>query len=366
MTRNWKWISMTSVLSTAIALSGCSLFGPEGSKSSQPVDPPQVSHSTPNGQSKVVSSMDTTLDQAGKLDSQSGTNSGQKTAESLAAPVYLMDPDGYVVPITMNLPKVEGTAKEMVTYMVKGGPGEAEKPQGFQALLPEGTKVLGMTIKDGVATVDFSKEFLNYEAKNERKIVDALTYSLTTFKSVKEVKVRVNGRELDVMPKNRTPLTSLNRENGINLELADGVKVGNTTPVTLYFQAQTADNMNYFVPITRLINHTDNVALATVEQLIKGPKEGTTLNSAILPTTKILNVKVDKNLATVNFDDKILSYNDGKANPLALESVLLSLTDNTNVGQVQFLVNGKKNVVAGDKDYSKPVTRPAELNPAKL
>jgi germination protein M len=366
MTRNWKWISMTSVLSTAIALSGCSLFGPEGSKSSQPVDPPQVSHNTPDGQSKAVTSMDTLPGQEGKMDAKNVTESGQKTADTVAAPVYLMDSDGYVVPITMNLPKVEGTAKEMISYMIKGGPVEAVKPQGFQALLPEGTKVIGMTIKDGVATVDFSKEFLNYEAKSEQKIVDALTYSLTTFKSVKAVNIRVNGRQLEAMPKNRTPVTSLNRENGINLELAEGVKVGNTTPVTLYFQAQTADNTSYFVPVTRLINHTDNKALATVEQLIKGPKEGTNLNSSLLPTTKILDVKVGKNLATVNFDENILSYNDGKANPLALESVLLSLTDNLSVSQVQFMVNGKKNVVAGDKDFSKPVTRPTELNPAKL
>ncbi|HJV44496.1 MAG TPA: GerMN domain-containing protein [Bacillota bacterium] len=353
-------VMMSTMLSTVIVLSGCSFFGPEKASGPKPTDPPQISQNKPAG-SKEVSSNLTPTD--GKEAAQQDLT---KAVESTTAPIYLMDPDGYVVPVTLNLPKSEGSAKQILNYMVKGGPVEELKPNGFTAILPEGTKVLGMTIKDGVATVDFSPEFKKYEVKDERKIVDAVTYALTSFKSVKEVKIWVNGHQQDTMPVGGTPITSLSRDNGINIELAANVKMGETTPVTLYFQAQTAENNTYYVPVTRLVSRTDNKAAAIVNELVKGPKQGTNLFSSILPTTKVLNVKVNNGVAVVDFDDKLLSFNDGKANPQALESLVLSLTENANVSKVQFLVNGKPNVTSGEKDYTKPVSRPAELNPGKM
>jgi len=344
-------------------LSGCGLFGPEETSGSKPLDPPPMSqNNAPLGPSEEV-----TIDVTNEQGKEAGAdNEAEATVQEIATPVYLMDPDGFVVPITLNLPKEEARAKQVLNYMVKGGPVEDVKPEGFTALLPEGTKVLGMTIKEGVATVDFSPEFGKYEAKDEQKIVDAITFALTSFTNVKEVKIWINGYPQEVMPVDGTPISSLSRSNGINKELAANVKIGETTPITLYFQGETSDNESYFVPVTRLIPHTDNKAMATVQELIKGPKQGVNLFSSILETTKIIDVKVDNGVAVVNFDDKILSFNDGKANPQALDSILLSLTENAGVGQVQFLVNGKASVTAGNKDYSKPVTRPDQLNPSKM
>lgn len=354
-----KWIAMLSLTSTAILLSGCGLFGPEQTSGPQPIDPPNMSQNGPVGESKEVT-LNVNPEQG-----QSVENPDEAT-QSIATPVYLMDPDGYVVPITLQLPKSEGAAKQVLNHMVKGGPVELMKPEGFTALIPEGTKILGMTIKDGVATIDFSPEFKNYEAKEEQKIIDAITFALTSFDTIKEVNIWINGYPQEVMPVNGTPISSLTRENGINLELAANAQVGNTTPITLYFQGETADNSPYFVPVTRLIPRTDDKALATVEQLIQGPKDGTNLFSSILPTTKVLDVKIENGVAIVNFDEKLLSYSDGKASPEALESILLSLTENAEVGQVQFMVDGQMNVMAGDKDFTKPVSRPSELNPRKL
>lgn len=358
-----KLTSILSLTLSVLLLSGCGLFGPEQTSGPQPVDPPQMSKKdAPIGPSKEV-----TLNVTPEQGSEGAvTENAEKAIQLKDAPVYLLDPDGYVVPITVALPKEEGLAKQVLNYMIKGGPIEGVKPEGFTALIPEGTKILGMTIKDGVATVDFSPEFKNYEAKNEQKLIDAITFALTSFDNIKEVKVWINGYPQDVMPVDGTPISSLTRANGINLELASNVQLGDTTPITLYFQGETADHASYFVPVTRLIPRTDNKAMATVEQFIKGPKQGTNLFSSILPTTKVLDVKLDKGVAMVNLDDKLLSFNDGRANPLAMESIILSLTENTEADQVQFMVNGKANVTAGDKDYTKPVSRPDQVNPKKM
>jgi germination protein M len=70
-------------------------------------------------------------------------------------------------------------------------------------------------------------------------------------------------------------------------------------------------------------------------------------------------ITVDLNSSTSS-DGKKLSSD-------ALESMILSLTETTGATQVQFTVNGEKKALADDSlNYSKPVSRPAHVNPLKL
>lgn len=342
---------MTAVLGvSALLLTGCGLFGPEEDAAS--MDPPQQVEYT----DEVGAGTEQTTPDNGEAPEAEGV---QGTVDRT---VYLLDANGFVVPVSLTLPKVEGSAKQVLTYMVKGGPVESMLPQGFQAILPEGTQVLGMTIKNGLATVDFSKEFKQYDPKDEEKIVDAITRALTEFSNVKQVSIWVNGQPLAEMPASQTPISLLDRNHGVNLELAEGAVPGRTTPVTVYFQSQLDDKRTYYVPVTRLVPETDNLARAVVEELIKGPKEGSPLFSSLASTTKVLDVKTADDTVTVNLSDDLLSYDDGKeANPEALEALVLSLTENTGYPKVQLLVEGKP-VTGGAYDFSKPVVRPLQIN----
>lgn len=342
---------MTAVLGvSAVLLSGCGLFGPEKEVSS--IDAPPLSE-------VAVEVPDVT--EEGSLEQPEAIEQG--TAERT---VYLLDANGYVVPVSLTLPKVEGLAKQALSYMVKGGPVEALLQGGFSAVLPQGTEVKGLLIKNGVATVDFSKEFKTYEEKDEKKILDAVTRVLTEFGNVKTVQIWVNGTPLKEMPVASTPINQLDRNLGVNLELADGAIPGSTSAVTVYFQGQLDNARTYFVPVTRLIPATQNVAKATVEELIKGPKQDSQLFSSLLRTTRVLDVKQDKDLITVNLSSDILKYDEGKdANPDALESLVLSLTESTGAKQVQLLVEGKP-LTSEAHDFSKPVARPLHVNPIRF
>ncbi|UIO44202.1 GerMN domain-containing protein [Brevibacillus brevis] len=342
---------MTAVLGvSAVLLSGCGLFGPE--KETISIDaPPQseVSVDLPNG---------TPSPDAAKEGAQPVV---QETGERM---VYLQDANGYIVPVSMTLPKSDGPAKQVLSYMVKGGPVESMLQGGFSAVLPKGTEVKGLVIKNGVATVDFSKDFKTYEEKDEKKIVDAVTRALTEFSTVKTVQIWVNGTPLTEMPAAKTPITLLDRNQGVNLELGDGAVPGDTSSVTVYFQGQLDDTRTYYVPVTRLVPETTDIAKATVEELIKGPKQGSQLFSSLLRTTRVLNVKQEKDLVTVNLSSDILKYDDGKeASPEALQSLVLSLTETTGAKQVQLLVEGKP-LASGA--FTKPVSRPVQLNPIQM
>lgn len=317
---------MTAVLGvSAMLLTGCGLFGPE--KEATSIDPPP--------QSEVAVEEGA----GGPVTGEEGAPVDAPAQVPTERTVYLLDANGYVVPVALTLPKEEGVAKQVLSYMVKGGPVETMLPQGFQAVLPEGTKILGMVVKDGTATIDFSNEFKQYDAKEEKKIMDAITRALTEFPTIKNVSIWVSGKPLTEMPVNSTPVSQLDRNHGVNLELAEGAIPGNTTSVTVYFQSQLDDKRSYFVPITRLIPETKDRARAVVEELVKGPKEGSPLFSSLLSTTKVLDVKENEGTVTVNLSDDILKYNNGKeANPEALESLVLSLTENTGYSKVQLLI----------------------------
>jgi germination protein M len=346
-------IMITGALMGLLVLSGCSMFGPKDLSSSQSIDPPKLD-SQPAGSEKVTANGQPLTDVSGKP--------GKAEAKTTMQKLYVVDGDGYVVPWEMEFPKTPGMAKQVLSYMVKGSQGEKLLPKGFHAVLPQGTKIIGMAIKNNVATVDFSPEFKKYKPEEEQKIIDAITWTLTEFDSVKEVSIRINGHNQELMPVKGTPISHLSRKNGINLELADNVKIGQTTPVTLYFEGQLANDKTYFVPVTRLVTEKGTLAESVVRELVRGPRQGSPLLSSIMPSVGVVSVKEKNNVLVANFDNKLIAYNQGEANPDAMTAIVLSLTENTGAKKVQIMVDGKSKVKAGKMDYTKPVSKPSVYN----
>ncbi|MBO8163781.1 MAG: GerMN domain-containing protein [Brevibacillus sp.] len=345
---------MTAALGiSAVLLTGCGLFGPK-EETNTSIDPPPLTEDAGG---------EWDAGESGTLDPDASPSDEPAAVQTVNRTVYLFDPNGYVVPVTLPLPKTEGVAKQVLTYMVKGGPVEELLPPGFSAILPEKTSVLGAKIVDGTATIDFSPHFTKYNPEQEVAILQAITKALTSFDSVKNVAIWVNGVPLSEMPVNKTPINTLEQTSGINLELAPGAMPGRTTAVTVYFQGQLDEEHTYYVPVTRLIPETDEVARAVVEELIRGPKEGAPLFSSLLGTTEVIGVEEKGDTVVVNLSGDVLKYNNGReANPEAIQSLVLSLAENTGADKVQVMVEGKPLAAAGSLDVSKPVSRPLEIN----
>lgn len=339
---------LSAAFALSLAASGCSL----GSQESQAIDPP------PN-EAEVM--MNQTEDAA---------KAGQAAAAETAAELYVKDSGGFVVPVSVPLPDTGDRPLTALQYLVDGGPGTELLPGGFTSLLPKGTKVLSLSVdkKDKLATVNLSAEFVHYNAMDERRILEALTWTLTGFPAIEKVKLLVEGQPLPEMPEQATPLDRpLDRSMGINLEIAPGVNPGRSTAVVLYFTNRTEDQFAYYVPVTRLTNRTNDIAKATLEELVKGPDAATGLMTALSEDTKILGVNEaeDNSLISADLGSAFLDK-DKKASPEAVEAVVLSLTENTKAEQVQLSVNGKPAVSAADnKAYTEPVERPETINPYK-
>jgi germination protein M len=348
----YKWIQWGAVTGAAVLLaSGCSMLG-LGQKTQ--IDPPPAGYDgTASASAKAVPASAAPAD----------------VKDAMPTTVYLKDENGFIAPVTLALPKSQSVAAQALQYMVDGGPVGGLLPEGFSAPLPKGVK-LSVDVKDKLATVDFSQEFVDYNPQDERKILEAITWTLTGFPAIQQVQLKVQGKLLKEMPQDGTPLDEpLSRAMGINIEKGEGVDYGRSTPVTLYFLNKTNPDYQYYVPVTRLVERTDNIAKAVIDQLIRGPGEAESrgLISALPPSLELKSdVKIDGDVATVNFSDQLLGE-DKKAPAEALQSVVLSLTENTGASKVQIEVNGETKVTSTDsQSYSKPVTRPDHLNPVKM
>ena len=77
-----------------------------------------------------------------------------------------------------------------ILELVKG----PKKDSGLSAPLPDDCGLLGVTMKDGVVTINFTKEFME-AAKGENGIqaLRAVMFTAAQFPGVKQVKIAVEG-----------------------------------------------------------------------------------------------------------------------------------------------------------------------------
>lgn len=306
----------------------------------------------------------------GEQADNAGENKPEANVPTTTLTLYFLDKNGYVVPVAMKVPKVEGIAQQALQFMTKGGPGEELLPEGFSAVLPPNTEMTVHVDPDQkLARVDFSKEFTNIPAGQEKKVLEAITYALTEFPNVEQVEITVNGYPLTELGDYPVMLPLKRETLGLNLELSDDAQPGRTTAVTLYFQGINEAGDTYLVPVTRLIPRVEDPeekALRTVQELIRGPREDSGLAASLMQTMKVLDVRLKDNAVVANLDEYFLSYlsptDPTEMNP-SLRSLVLTLTENTGFQAVEVLVNGETAVTVNGRPLDQPLTRPAWVNP---
>ncbi|MEH7254114.1 GerMN domain-containing protein [Neobacillus niacini] len=343
MSKNKVKPLVTAVFASTLLLSGCGLFGNEVQKK---VDPPkQVTETKANP----------TKETTGKSEVVEGT----KTE------LYLINKDGLVVPQTLLLPDKTSVATQALEYLVANGPVTDMLPNDFRAVLPEDTKI-SVDIKDGVAVVDFSKEFKNYQPEDERKILESITWTLTQFDTVEKVKLQMNGHALTEMPVKGTPISeNLSRATGINIDTAGVTDITNTKPVTVYYMGGE-QGAYYYVPVTKRVKSSEkNDIVAVVNELVKGPSSKSNLASEFMPGVKLLDIpKIEDGKVTLNFNEYIYgSFEEKIVSERLLNALVLSLTEQKGIKSVAVTVDGKAELVNDQgKKLSEPVTRPEKVN----
>lgn len=294
--------------------------------------------------------------------------------ETVARQLYLLDENGMVVPQTVPLPKPEtnDVAKQVLQYLVKGGPVTDFLPSGFQAVLPAGTEVNGLDLlDDGTLVVDVSKDFIEYRPEDEIKILESMTYTLTQFENVDRIKLQINGYDTDVMPVNNTPLSSgYSRANGINLETGDVADISNSRSVTVYYPAQHDDQF-YYVPVTKRVEGSSESDYATIiETLVNGPGyKGDLLNVFNDGVQLTEEPTVEDGVLSLTFNENVLSNFEDQSiiSKKVMDSLVLSLTERDDVEAVSVKVKDFEEIYDEEGNaFTKPVTRPEMVNTGRF
>ncbi len=293
----------------------------------------------------------------------------EEVTETAMRELFLIDQNGLVAPQQLPLPKTDGVAKQALEYLVKDGPVTQLLPNDFQAVLPAGTEILGVNIKDGVAIADFNEQFKEYRPEDELKILQSITYTLTQFDNVEVVKIRINGHDQEVMPVNGTPIgEGFSRANGINIETNNLVNLSNSNSVTVYFLGQNGDNV-YYVPVTRRVNGNEDRLTSVVSQLLAGPSSFSNLLTDFRNEVKLLDEPhFADGVVTVNFNDALLNHIEGTAlSDEVLNLLVLSLTEQPGVEKVAIEVNGDNKILMETGEFlSEPVSRPLNMYSGKF
>lgn len=336
-----------SVLAFPLLLSGCSLFG---TGPSAQIDPPPTD---------VESQMMKSLEAVDKTSLEK---------EEQLSTVYLKDEHGWLAPVSLHLPQGDAASKHtrMLEMLVKDGPYSNYLPTGFSGVLPKNTEVKAVTLKkdEQLAIVEFNKSFGEYEKADERKLLEAVTWTLLGDPEIKNVQLWMDGAKLNEMPVNGTPLDRpLNSAWGINLELGEGTNLSQTRPVTVFFSASTSEGVQYYVPVTRFVSSESSPVTAAISELIKGPSKASGLERVLTDQSVLKAVEVSEDgIVTVSIDDDMFDIGE-KPPTQMMQSLVLTVTQNAKESKVRIWLNGQKDVVGmDDQKYGEPVMRPEKIN----
>lgn len=98
-----------------------------------------------------------------------------------------------MVPVT-RMVYGESDVNTAVVELAKGA-----RDEQLSNVLPEGCGIIGVTVNDGIATINFTQEFIDIAEQSDggRAALKALVLTCTQFKGIKGVEIQVEGEKYD-------------------------------------------------------------------------------------------------------------------------------------------------------------------------
>ena len=183
-----------------IAFVGCTSSGGLGQiPSVPPTTAPSVDPGPPDATPAPSASPSVSPSPSGgPSSSPSASPSASPAAETIVLRAYYVlagDPgvEG-LVPTLRVVPETTGVARAAMQALLDAEP-TTDRYSQVSTAIPSGTRLLGVTIKDGVATIDLSREFESGGGSASAMYrLGQVVYTLTQFSTVRAVLFQVEGR----------------------------------------------------------------------------------------------------------------------------------------------------------------------------
>lgn len=259
--------------------------------------------------------------------------------------IYLIDKNNYVAKTNIQVSslKKDLLIDELIEAMKIDGKYQDKIPNGFCALLPSDTKLLGKEINNDVVTLNFNSNILDVKSENEEKVIESLIYSITSIDGIDKIIIKIDGENLKKLPKTGIILdTELTRDYGIN-KTYDIDSIKGINKVTIYYTNKNNNSDVYYVPVTKYVNNDEEKIKIIIDELASKFSFESNLMSYLNYNTKLLDYNLNENEIDLNFNEYLF---DSTENKKVLEEVIYSISysvmDNYNVDKVNFFVNNEK------------------------
>ena len=259
--------------------------------------------------------------------------------------IYLIDKNNYVAKTNIQVSslKKDLLIDELIEAMKIDGKYQDKIPNGFCALLPSDTKLLGKEINNDVVTLNFNSNVLDVKSENEEKVIESLIYSITSIDGIDKIIIKIDGENLKKLPKTGIILdTELTRDYGIN-KTYDIDSIKGINKVTIYYTNKNNNSDVYYVPVTKYVNNDEEKIKIIIDELASKFSFESNLMSYLNYNTKLLDYNLNENEIDLNFNEYLFDSNENKK---VLEEVIYSISysvmDNYNVDKVNFFVNNEK------------------------
>lgn len=266
------------------------------------------------------------------------TSAEASDVEMQSTVCWYEDGDGYLVPVTRQVPKQDGVAKATLALMVKSSENDlAAARMGLTNVIPEGV-TFDLDIADGKARLDMSKEALNCStAEEELLMVHGAAAALCGFDTVDEVSFLFDGQKRSKLT-HGTDVSGAFTQDMVNLESVTTLSSSYAEQVQLYFPSASG---RLLVPVTRTVFSTADISTAILE-LAKGPKSDSGLERPLPEGCGVKSVKIKDGTATIDFSQEFINVtqqDDGGQQ--AIRAVLFTASQFPGVKKVELLVDGQ-------------------------
>lgn len=283
--------------------------------------------------------------------------------------VYYQDGDGCLIPMTRWIQMQQGIARAAVGLCIDSAMAREEVAYyGVYPVIPEDTVILGLSIRDGIAVIDFNKQLLQYNgAGSEKNIVASIVYTLTEFKNVSGVRILVNGYPQGVLKFGTDISQALGREDvAINTQAA--VFENGRGKVDVFLMKRANEGFTYMAPVSvpvaggseEPVTNAQTARLLLEQLLIKDGENGTF--SEIPDNVEILNCSTENGILMLDFSEGFIKYGGNEKEESILKQLAYTMRQLDGIKQVKILVGGYAAQLPEGTDISSGLAIPATIN----
>lgn len=261
--------------------------------------------------------------------------------------VYLMDKDYYLGRMIeyASYDNIVDLVNKKLDILING----SDELNSFSPIIPKNTKVNSIKVDKNNVYIDFSKDILNVSKYNEELMIESIIYTITDINGIDNIYLSINKEPLKILPKSNKEIPyPLNRGYGINKKY-DLDSLNNITKTTVYFN-KSYDDIEYLVPITKVMNTTSEKIDIIIEELKSIVNAQYNLNSYIPNNLEVVSHEVTDDKMNLIFNEFILDKEKSVVLEEVKYAIAQSIFDNYNVKEVIFSTKDKNNIATITKN----------------